>query len=144
MGNLSDNVSELNRYYGFDLHSVCWGYRDIFQNAIEGLYRDGLLGEGKENVTKDFFALLKNADKCCYDHVLKEFLCSLNPRTRWVLDIPSVFSDVTETGRLLSEHKIYHGIGFFKILGEGGFGDSPAKARFFLTSVRRLLQINGE
>jgi hypothetical protein len=134
----------VDRYHGFSLGDVCWGYREIFEGAIEGLMREGALGPGREEVTREFFALLRKADRNCYDHALKEFLCALNPRTRWIMDVPSVFSDITDAGRLLTERKSHYGIGFFRILGEGGLGDTPARVRQVLTLVRRLLEVDGD
>ncbi len=132
------------RYHGFDLRSVCWGYREIFGQAIEGLFAQGLLGEDREAVTREFFDLLKGADQSCYDHVLKEFLCALNPRTRWLLSLPSIFTDLTETGKMLAECKLYYGIGFFRLLGEGKFGSTPAQVRHLLTLTRRLFEVDGD
>ena len=31
----------MDRYQGFALSSVCWGYRDIFQNTLEALFDEG-------------------------------------------------------------------------------------------------------
>ncbi len=131
-------------YRGFNLKSVCWGYRDIFQKTIEGLFDQGLLGEERQEVTQRFFGFLKNADQHCYDHVLKEFLCAITPRTRWLLDLPGIFTDVVETGRLFAEAKLYFGIGYFRLFGEERLGDTPAKIRHALTIARRLLEIDGE
>ena len=95
-----------NRYHCFSLQSVCWGYRDIFKTTIEGLFEQGLLGAGREEVSRHFFDLLKNADQSCFDHVLKEFLGSINPRTRWIMDLPDIFEEVTNLGRELAEFKL--------------------------------------
>jgi len=129
---------EDSRYHGFSLQSVCWGYRDIFEKAIEGLFEQGLLGAGKQEVSREFFDLLRKADQSCFDHVLKEFLGSINPRTRWIMDLPGIFADVTNLGRELAESKLYYGISYFKILGKGGFGDSPKDVRNAVNHVLRL------
>ncbi len=128
----------------FDLKSVCWGYRDIFAKAIEGLYYEDWLGSKRPEVTESFFDLLSCADQSCYDHVLKEFLCALNPRTRWLMDLPAVFSDVTEMGRRFANAKLYYGIGYFRILGGGGFGDSPERVRHLMTHLHRLWEVDHE
>lgn len=133
---------EDSRYHGFSLQSVCWGYRDIFEKAIEGLFEQGLLGAGKQEVSREFFDLLRKADQSCFDHVLKEFLGAINPRTRWIMKLPGVFADVTNLGRELAESKLYYGISYFKTLGEGGLGDSPAEVRNAISHVFRLRKID--
>jgi nitric oxide reductase activation protein len=130
------------RYQGFSLKSVCWGYREVFARTIEGLFDEGVIGAHREEVTQQFFGLLKNADQSCFDHVLKEFLGALNPRTRWLLDLPGIFADVVELGQELAESKLYYGIRYFGTLGEGGFGDSPEQVRRLLTHLRRLREID--
>ena len=60
-------------------------YRDIFAKAIEGLFREGLLGAERAETSQHFFELLKQADQSCFDHVLKEVVAAINPRTRWIL-----------------------------------------------------------
>ncbi|NQU44965.1 VWA domain-containing protein [bacterium] len=139
-----DNLPPVDPYRGFDLGTVCWGYRGIFEDAIEGLFNEGLIGGENEEVTEALFSVLKGADQNCYDHVLKEFLASLNSRTRWMLELPAVFTDVTETGRLLAEARLHFGIAYFRVLGQGGFGETPAQVRFLLTMVRRLFERDGD
>ncbi|MCD6394868.1 MAG: VWA domain-containing protein [Planctomycetes bacterium] len=133
----ADSVSE-DRYQGFSLKSVCWGYRDIFKKAIEGLFSRGSIGEHRREVTTKVFELLKRADQSCFDHILKEFLKALNPRTRWLMDLPSIFEDIVDLGRTLGESRLYYGTRFFETLGSGGFGDSPGQVRALLTTMRRL------
>jgi hypothetical protein len=137
----TDSGSE-DRYQGFSLKSVCWGYRKIFENAIEGLFNEGGIGTHRRRVTAKFFELLKFADQSCFDRVLKEFLGALNPRTRWLMDLPGIFADVVDLGRMLAESKLYYGIRFFETLGSGGFGDSPEQVRALLTLMRRLRQVD--
>jgi nitric oxide reductase NorD protein len=40
------NATE-DRYHGFSLQSVCWGYREIFAQAIEGLFEGGYIGPAR-------------------------------------------------------------------------------------------------
>ncbi len=128
-----------DRYQGFELRSVCWGYREVFAQAIDGLYEQGLLGDQHQETTAIFFEQLRHADSSCYDHVLKEFLASLNPRTHWLLDLPAVFGEVTALGHRFGSEKLYYGITFFKLLGEGAYGDSPAHVRHLVTLANQLL-----
>lgn len=132
------------RYQGFSLKDVCWGYREIFADAIERLFDEGLIGPGRREVTGDFFDLLKRSDQNGFDHVLKEFLAALNPRTRWLLDLPGVFSDVVRLGGELASTRLYYGVRFFETLGAGGFGDSPEQVRHLVTLLRRLRDVDDE
>ena len=129
-------------YKGFNLKSVCWGYRDIFRRRIERLFREGLLGEHRREVTETFFEMLRSAGRTIFDDVLKELIEAINERTRWIMDLPGVFEDVTEMGRELARSKPYYGIAFFKIMGQGGFGDTPAQVRHLMTTLRRLRAID--
>jgi nitric oxide reductase activation protein len=127
---------------GFSLRDVCWGYRDIFARTIEGLFQDGLLGAGRVDASRHFFELLKLADRSCFDHVLKEFIAAINPRTRWIMDLPGVFAEVVTLGRELAECKLLHGVTFFQIWGEGGFGDTPREVRLLIGRMRRLREVD--
>jgi nitric oxide reductase activation protein len=131
-----------SRYEGFSLHSVCWGYRDIFAKSIDGLFEQGLIGEGQREVTTQFFQMLKQADQSCFDHVLKEFLGAINPRTRWLMGLPGIFCDVVELGNELANARLHYGIRFFDTLGKGGFGDSPDEVRTLVTQMRRLRKVD--
>ena len=135
---------EQDAYQGFSLQSVCWGYRDIFRTTIESLFEQGLIGKGREEVSRRFFDLLKQADQGCFDHVLKEFLGAINPRSRWILDVPAVFADVVDLGRELAGSRLTDGITYFRLLGEGGFGDTPEKVRCLMNYLRRLRQDDRE
>ena len=126
------------RYHGFSLQSVCWGYRDVFASAIESLFREGWLGGERQDVTAKLFESLKHAEETGFDHVLKEFLQALNPSTRWLFDLPGMFADVAETGLEFARSKICYGTGYFRILGEGGFGNSPRQVRNLMNLLRRL------
>ncbi|MBN1558156.1 MAG: hypothetical protein JW951_08425, partial [Lentisphaerae bacterium] len=130
--------------HGFSLSCVCWGYRDLFARTIGGLLDEGVLGGGREAVTREFFDFLKQADQGCFDHVLKEFLSAINPRTRWIMDLPGVFSDVVALGRQLAETKLHYGITYFRIWGEGGFGDTPREVRALIGRVLRLRETDDE
>lgn len=141
---MPEHLPAAERYRGFDLRSVCWGYREIFEESIEGLFSEGLIGDERTEVTEAFFGLLKNADQSCYDYLLKQFLAALTPQNRWIFDIPSVFQDIVETGHSLAERKLYFGIGFFRTLGEGGVGDTPARVRQALALCRQLSAIDDE
>ena len=50
------------RYHGFSLRSVCWGYREIFREAIEGLFEQGAIGPERQEVTRHFFELMKHVN----------------------------------------------------------------------------------
>jgi hypothetical protein len=130
--------------HGFSLKSVTWGYRDLFRQSLESLAADGALDDARAGVAGEIFGLLKEADQSCFDHVLKEFLAALNPANRWLLDLPGVFADVTEMGRLFAASRVYYGIGYFRILGEGGFGETPAQVRNLMRCLRRLREIDEE
>ena len=129
-----------DRYHGFSLRSVCWGYREIFREAIEGLFEQGAIGPDRQEVTRRFFDLMKRADQRCYDHVLKEFLAALRPQTRWVLDLPDVFTDVVDLAQELAGSRLHYGITLFRTLGAGGLGRTPAEIRELIAHVRRLKQ----
>ena len=133
-----------DRYHGFSLRSVCWGYRQVFADAIEALLAEGLIGPHRREVTGAFFDLLKQADQSCFDHVLKEFLGALNPATRWLLDVPGLFADVVDLGRRLAEARLHYGVRYFETLGQGGFGSSPRQVRDLLTHLRGLRQVDDE
>jgi len=130
--------SAAGRYHGFELASVCWGYRELFADAIERLLAEGFLGSDRPVVTEKFFGLLKQAGRNCFDDVLKEFLGAMNSRTRWLMDLPGLFCDVVDLGGELARSKLHHGIRYFELLGNGGFGDSPRQVRNLLTHTRRL------
>ena len=130
--------------YGFDLQSVTWGYRHILKNAIEQLYAEGYLGSRSEKVTRSLFEMLKNADQSCFDHVLRQFLGALTPSARWIMDVPSLFCDLTEFGSELAENKLYYGMKFFETLARGGIGESPLEMRNCLTLARQFFKIDPE
>jgi len=131
-----------DRYQGFSLRSVTWGYREIFQSAIEELFRQGYLGPQRQEVTGRFFALMKQADQSCFDHVLRHFLGALNPANRWIMDVPAIFADVTQTGAALAHTRLYCGTRFFETLAQGGMGTTPQEVRDCLGWLRRLREID--
>jgi hypothetical protein len=133
-----------DRYHGFSLKSVCWGYREIFRQTLDGLFREGVVGPDRREVTATVFGLLKQADRNHFDHVLKEFLGALNPDTRWLVDLPGLFADLVELGSSFAHDKLHYGIRFFETFGAGGFGRTPADVRQLLTHLRRLREIDRE
>jgi nitric oxide reductase activation protein len=133
-----------SRYQGFSLSSVCWGYRDIFSQALEALFDQELLGETRPEVTERFFALMRCAEEQAFDHVLREFLAALTPRTAWIMDLPGIFAEVTEMGRQLAESKLYYGVTYFRVLGEGGFGGTPQQVHKLIICLHRLRVVDDE
>ena len=131
-----------DRYRGFSLRSVTWGYRDIFEKTIEELFQQGCLGPQRQEVTAKFFELLRRADQRCFDHVLRQFLGALSPANRWMMDLPGVFADLVELGGTLASSKLYYGIRFFETLASGGMGNSPRELRECLKWLRRLRKID--
>lgn len=130
--------------HGFSLQSVCWGYRSLFESALQDLLDSGAIGTRNEESTRRLFDMLGRADRSSYDHVLKEFLTALNPRTRWILDLPGVFGDVVGLGRRLSEQRIHFGTAFFELLGSGRLGQSPGEMRTVVDVCNRLLVDDAE
>ncbi|MGC9350141.1 MAG: nitric oxide reductase activation protein NorD [Anaerolineae bacterium] len=138
------STSTEERYRGFSLSSVSWGYRDIFAQTLEGLFDRGAIGESRPEVTDAFFSLMRCAEEQHFDYVLKEFLGALNRQTAWVLDLPAIFADVTEVGRELAQAKLHYGIRYFRVLGEGGFGRSPREVRHLMTIIKRLRAVDDD
>lgn len=141
---MTSPIPQADRYQGFSLSSVCWGYRDIFRTSLEQLLAEGLIGDQRPEVTERFFALMRCAEEQAFDHVLREFLTALNPRTAWIVDLPSAFAQVTQMGRQLAETKLYYGVTYFRIFGEGGFGQTPQQVRTLITCLHRLREIDDE
>ncbi|MCA1809638.1 MAG: VWA domain-containing protein [Lentisphaerae bacterium] len=131
-------------YQGFSLKSVTWGYRQIFADTIDELFRQGCLGPQRREVTGKFFELLKLADQSCFDHVLRQFLGALTPHNRWIMDLPGIFTDLVDQGASLATGKFHQGIRFFEILSGGGMGDSPRGMRECLNWLRRLRKLDDE
>jgi len=130
--------------YGFDLRSVSWGYRRIFAETIRRLLDEGDIGPARERVTRTFFDMLRRSRPGSFDFALKEFLGALNPRTRWLLELPALFEDVCDLGRELAEAKLAHGIAFFRQWGAGGLGRTPEEVAALLKHVRRLRRTDPE
>ena len=86
-------------YKGFNLKSVCWGYRDIFRRRIERLFREGLLGEHRREVTETFFEMLLSAGGTIFDDVLQDLIEAINARLRWILALQA---DLAEPRRRLA------------------------------------------
>lgn len=130
--------------YGFSLKSVCWGYRKQFAQIIDGLLSEEKLSSDRQQSGRYFFEFLKQADQGAFDHVLKEFISSINPKTRWILDLPLIFSEIITVGREIAEVKLNLGITYFKKWGEGAFGDTPKEVRQQLQRMRRMKQVDAE
>ncbi len=131
-----------DRYLGFSLQSVCWGYRDIFEKAIESLFAEGLLGPDRQEITTRFFEILKNSNHDGFDHISRCFLDALSPANRWLLRLPALFYDLTDLGLRLSHARHWFGESYFRMLGEGRFGGMPEQVRACLTWMRRLLALD--
>ncbi|NLF33090.1 MAG: VWA domain-containing protein [Planctomycetes bacterium] len=131
-----------DRYRGFHLRDVTWGYRDSFERIIEELFAEGRLGRGRRDVTGAFFDLLKRADRSCYDDVLRQFLNALAPANRWIMDLPGLFADLAELGGSLADSRLNYGRRFFETFAAGGMGDSPQALRACLQGVRRLRTVD--
>ncbi|MFW6153595.1 MAG: nitric oxide reductase activation protein NorD [Planctomycetota bacterium] len=131
-----------DRYRGFRLRDVTWGYRDSFERIIEDLFSEGRLGAGREDVTGTFFDLLKRADRSCYDDVLRQFLNALAPANRWIMDLPGLFADLAELGGSLADSRLNYGRRFFETFAAGGMGATPASVRACLDGMRRLRTID--
>lgn len=130
--------------YGFSLRNVCWGYREIFARTLGELNQRGLIGESRQEVTAVLFDLLRQADRNCFDHVLKAFLDALHPGNAWLFDLPALFEDVVLTGRKLAEMRLAYGVRYFEILGTDGLGSSPEQIRELLEHLNRLTAIDGD
>ena len=141
---MSEDEKPADEVNGFDLKSVCWGYREVFAQTIQGLFDEGAIGPERREVTTKVFEMLRRADQGCFDHVLKEFLTALNPRTRWLLELPGLFADLVELGGELADARLHYGIRYFETLGAGGFGDTPDQVRFCLNTLRRLREIDDD
>jgi hypothetical protein len=124
--------------------SVTWGYRDIFSKTIQRLFDEGYLGPEREEITRQFMSLLNCSEAGLYDHVLKSFLDSLTGASAWIFDLPAILGEIIRTGSLFAEAKMFYGIEFYRILKDSGFGDSPDKVQFLLTSLKRLKGIDME
>ena len=133
-----------DRYHGFSLRSVMWGYRPLFEKTIEELFAAGSLGPTKREVTERFFDVLKKSDQGHFDHVLQQFLGALHPHNRWIMDLPGVFTDLADLGMQLAENRSHHGVMFFKLLGEGAFGNTPRDVRNCIGWIRRLREIDAD
>lgn len=133
-----------DRYRGFSLQDVCWGYRDIFEGAIESLFAEGLLGADHQEVTTRFFELLRQHNRSGFDHISRRFLDALGPGNRWLLRLPSLFDDLVDLGQRLAQVRHWFGESYFRMLGEGRLGGSPEQVRACLTWMRRLLPLDGD
>lgn len=131
-------------YQGFDLRSVSWGYRRVFAKAIEGLYEDGSIGPERRESTRVFFQMLKQSQPGSFDFAAKEFLGALNEKTKWILELPGIFEDLCRLGCQFAEGKLAHGIVFFRLWGQGGFGQTPEQVQDLLTHAGSLRLMDAE
>lgn len=139
---MADDRETRERYHGFSLRQVTWGYRDLFARAIKTLFEQGDLGPHRPEVTEQFFQALRRSDQSGFDHVLYHFLNALNSNNRWLLNLPGMFAETTDTGFALADCKRYYGIRFFETLAAGGLGDSPAEMRRCLDGINRLRTVD--
>lgn len=135
---------DVARAHGFSLQSVCWGYRSLFESALQDLLESGAIGAGNAQSTRRLFEMLGRADRSSYDHVLKELLTALTPSTRWILELPGIFGDVVDLGRRLAEARIHFGTTFFALLGSGSLGRSPGEMRALVNVCNALMEHDAE
>jgi len=127
---------------GFDLKKVSWGYRRVFSDLIGALLESGDLGDRRREVTETVRSMLDRSQPGSFDFALKEFLTGLNPRTRWLLDLPGIFEDLCTLGMELADAKLAHGIAFFRLWGQGRFGDTPEAVSDLIRHVRSLREVS--
>ncbi|MBN1867092.1 hypothetical protein JW916_07340 [Candidatus Sumerlaeota bacterium] len=131
-------------YYGFDFHSVTWGYRELFKSKIDKLFAEGLLGEVNEKVTQVFFELIQQADRAHFDHVIRAFLSSLTPTNKWIMTIPALFEEWCRIGFDLASRHLYMGEKYFHAWRRETLGRTPAEVAPMLNLVRRLMSVDAE
>jgi len=131
-----------DRYQGFSLQDVTWGYRAIFEETIEALFQDGHIGHRNPQSTLVFFEFLNHCNQPGADHVIHAFLKSLAPQTKWITGLPKIFELLLGIGRTLTEHKISAGLRFFEQVGAGALGATPDQARHGLQTMRFLFGID--
>ena len=129
---------------GFDLKNVSWGYRRVFSELIGALLESGDLGPERKAVTDTVRSMLSRSQPGSFDFALKEFLAALNPQTRWLLELPGVFDDLCTLGMELAEAKLAHGIAFFRLWGQGQFGDNPQAIGDLIRHTHALRQVSPE
>jgi Mg-chelatase subunit ChlD len=133
--------SKKNKYRGFDLNAVTWGYQDIFKKSIDRLYGENLLGKTNEKATEVFFRLLeKTGEKPHFDHIVKDFLVSLNEKNQWIMNIPSLFSKWCRLGFKFGREKMYMGLNFFQLWAEGKFGNTPQELSYVIDKAHFLIK----
>ena len=91
-------------------------YHHQFRQAMDELYRDGILGPQNKAVTESFLGLLDHAGEVRgFDHALKLFFDSLTPENRWILHRPALFREWAGLARRFGAAKTFMGIRFFEI-----------------------------
>lgn len=128
----------------FDLRKVSWGYQQLFEQAIRRLIDQGAIDPAGGGASDTFFQMLDRASPGSFDHVVKEFLAAVNPRTRWLLKLPGVFEDLCELGWEIASDRLARGIAYFRYWGQGHFGRRPDQVRAMLGFLRRLREADGE
>lgn len=124
----------------FDLRQVTWGYQEIFRQRIEGLVRQGLLGESNPAVTQQLADVLAHSDKSTFDSVLKSFLDALGGQYRWLLRIPRLFERWCALGMRMAAVRHFLGMKFFDACGEGRLGTTPGEIEFVMDTLALLLE----
>ncbi len=76
--------------------------------------------------------------------MLREFLGALNRQTRWILELPGVFEEFCDLGRALADERLSFALHYFRLWGEGQFGNSPGRLRDLVSHVRTLRESDGE
>ncbi len=137
-GSPTPDVDALLAEMEFDLHSVTWGYQELFRAIIAELAENGLLGPANLEATRAFFEVLNQGDKSTFDSVLKAFLEALRGPYRWLLRLPRLFERWNRTGIRLARQRHFLGMRFFELTGRGALGRSPGELEFVLDMVSLL------
>ena len=125
----------------FDLSSLTWGYRDLFQKHIDDLYENGFLGDNNKEVTEDFFSLLNYKSKVrFFDGVLIEFLKSLHTKNRWILKNKNLFREWIRLAKKFAIHKHYLADKYFSFWKDGCFGDTPESVDYVIRKADQLIE----
>ncbi|MFW5860278.1 MAG: nitric oxide reductase activation protein NorD [Planctomycetota bacterium] len=130
--------------HGFDLRRVCWGYREIFADALDALLQLGRITVHDDAVTRALFTLLDQADGQHFDCVLHECLDTLIAAPGWLFGRPQAVAELLVLGGELGRERLYRGIRFFRALRAARFGSEPGALRLLIDTVRRLHAIDGD
>ncbi|MBN1863723.1 MAG: hypothetical protein JW808_02355 [Victivallales bacterium] len=125
----------------FDLSEVTWGYREIFRQALDDLRCAGFLGDETSEVSDVLVEMLnRRGGNQLYDHVLKNFLDSLNRGDSWILRIPDLFSAWAALGADFARHKLHLGMKYFELWGQGSFGENAEDVSYVLCKAREMFR----